>query len=300
MWIVRLALRRPYTVGVMAFLILIMGIMSIKSMFVDIFPVIDIPVVTMIWSYPGLSAVEMEKKVVLLSERGTSSSVNGVEHIESSSQPGIGILRVYFEKGTDIGSSIAQMAATANTSLKSMPPGIGPPVILQFNATNVPVAQLTMSSKTMTEDKIYDYGINFLRLRLFTIPGLATPAPFGGKTRQIIIDADPKALQAKGLSTVDVLNAVQASNIIIPAGTARIGEREYNVALNSSPDVVSDFNNIPVKTVDGQVVRLGEVAKVADAFADQINVVRVDRKRAAYLSILKKIKCIYTYSSGGG
>ncbi|MDR3679894.1 MAG: efflux RND transporter permease subunit [Flavipsychrobacter sp.] len=288
MWIVRLALRRPYTVGVMAFLILIMGIMSIKSMFVDIFPVIDIPVVTMIWSYPGLSAVEMEKKVVLLSERGTSSSVNGVEHIESSSQPGIGILRVYFEKGTDIGSSIAQMAATANTSLKQMPPGIGPPVILQFNATNVPVAQLTMSSKTMTEDKIYDYGINFLRLRLFTIPGLATPAPFGGKNRQIIIDADPKALQAKGLSTVDVLNAVQASNIIIPAGTARIGEREYNVALNSSPDVVSDFNNIPVKTVDGQVVRLGEVAKVADAFADQINVVRVDRKRAAYLSILKK------------
>jgi len=288
MWIVRLALRRPYTVAVMAFLILILGIMAIKAMMVDIFPVIDIPVVSIIWSYPGLSAAEMEKRVILLSERGTSSSVNGVERIESQSQPGIGIMRVYFEKGTDIGAAIAQMSATASTSLHSMPPGIQPPVILQFNATNVQVAQLTMSSKTLTEDKLFDYGLNFIRIRLFTIPGLSTPAPFGGKNREIVVDADPKAMQAKGLSPVDLLNALQASNLIIPAGNARIGTREYSVQLNSSPELVKDFENIPVKVVNGQVVRMGEVSKVSDAYADQVNVVRVDRHRAAYLSILKK------------
>ena len=288
MWIVRFALRRPYTVAVMAFLILIMGIMSIKAMMVDIFPVIDIPVVTVIWTYPGLSAAEMEKKVVLLSERGISTSVNGVSRIESQSQPGIGLLRVYFEKGADIGAAIAQMSATASTSLHSMPPGIQPPFILQFNATNVQVAQLTMSSKTLSEDKIFDYALNFIRIRLFTIPGLSTPAPFGGKNREIVVDGDPKAMQAKGLSPVDLLNALQASNLIIPAGTARIGSREYTVQLNSSPEQVKDFNDIPVKAVNGQIVRLGEVAKIADAFADQVNVVRVDRKRAAYLSILKK------------
>ncbi|MGN6566442.1 MAG: efflux RND transporter permease subunit, partial [Flavipsychrobacter sp.] len=263
-------------------------IMAIKAMMVDIFPVIDIPVVSVIWSYPGLSAAEMEKRVVLLSERGISSSVNGVERIESQSQPGIGLLRVYFEKGTDIGAAIAQMSATASVSLHSMPPGIQPPVILQFNATNVQVAQLTMSSKTLTEDKLFDYGLNFIRIRLFTIPGLSTPAPFGGKNREIVVDADPKAMQAKGLSPVDLLNALQASNLIIPAGNARIGSREYSVQLNSSPDRVKDFESIPVKVVNGQVVHLGEVSKVSDAYADQVNVVRVDRKRAAYLSILKK------------
>jgi len=288
MWIVRFALRRPYTIGVMAFLILMMGIMAIRSMMVDIFPVIDIPVVSVIWTYPGLSAAEMEKKVTYLSERGISSSVNGVERIESQSQPGIGILRVYFEKGSDIGAAIAQMSAVAGTSIHGMPPGIQLPVILQFNATNVPVAQITMTSKTLSEDKIFDYALNFIRLRLFTIPGLSTPAPFGGKQREIVVDADPKAMQANGLSPVDLLNALQNSNLIIPAGTARIGTREYNVQLNSSPDAVKEFEKIPVKWVNGQVVLLGQVAKIADGYADQTNVVRVDRKRAAYLCILKK------------
>jgi len=288
MWIVRLALRRPYTVGVMAFLILLMGIMAIKSMMVDIFPVIDIPVVSVIWTYPGLSASEMEKKVTYLSERGISSSVNGVERIESQSQPGIGILRIYFEKGTDIGAAIAQMSAVAGTSIHGMPPGIQLPVILQFNATNVPVAQITMTSKTMGEDKIFDYALNFIRLRLFTIPGLATPAPFGGKMREIVVDADPKGMQGYGLSPVDLLTALQNSNLIIPAGTARIGSREYNVQLNSSPDAVKEFEKIPVKWVNGQVVTLGQVAKISDGYADQTNVVRIDRQRAAYLCILKK------------
>jgi multidrug efflux pump subunit AcrB len=272
----------------MAFLILIMGILSIKSMNVDIFPVIDIPVVTEIWSYPGLSASEMEKRVTLLSERGISSSVNGVERIESVSQPGTAILRVYFQKGADIGSAIAQMSATAGTTLRLMPPGMTPPTILQFNASNVPVAQLTMKSKTLPEDKIFDYGLNFIRIRLFTVPGLATPAPFGGKQREIVVDVDPKATLAKGLSTMDVVNSLQTSNVIVPAGTARMGSREYNIMMNSSPDMVSQFNDLPVKTVNGEVVRMGEVARVYDGFADQVNVVRVDRRRAAYLSILKK------------
>jgi multidrug efflux pump subunit AcrB len=288
MWIVRLALRRPYSIGVMSLFILIMGILSIKSMIVDIFPVIDIPVVSMIWSYPGLSALEMERRVVLISERGTSTSVGGVDHIESQSQPGIGILKVYFQKGTDIGAAIAQMSATASTSLRSMPPGMTPPVILQFNASNVQVAQMTLKSKNLGEDKIYDYALNFIRVRLFTIPGLSSPAPFGGKTRMIMVDVDPRKLAAKGLSANDVLNALQASNIILPAGTTRIGKREYNIALNSSPLDVSQFNDIPIKVVNGQTVTIGDVGHASDSYADQYNVVRVDRGRAAYLSILKK------------
>lgn len=288
MWIVRLALRRPYTIAVMAMLILMMGILSIRAMLVDIFPSIDIPVVLVVWNYPGLSADDIEKRVIFLDERAISSTVNGVSKIESSSIPGIGILKVYFEPGADIGAAIAQMTAVSSTALRAMPPGMTPPVIIQYNATNVPVAQLTLSSKTLPEEKIFDYGLNFIRLRLFTIPGLATPAPFGGKNRQIMVDIDPRALSAKGLSPNDLLNALQSSNLIIPAGTARMGETEFNVALNSSPDNVKLFEQIPVKTVNGQTILLGDVAKVSDSYAEQSNIVRVDRSRAAYLTILKK------------
>jgi len=288
MWIVHLALRRPYTIAVGAFFILIMGILSIRSMLVDIFPVIDIPVVSMVWSYPGLSAEEMEKRVVLISERGVSTTVNGVERIESQSLPGIGYLKVYFQPGTDIGSAIAQMAAVSNTSVRNLPPGIQPPSILQFNASNLPVAQVTVSSKTITEEKMYDYALNFMRLRLFTIPGLSTPWPFGGKTRQIMVDVNPQALAAKGLSPGDIVTALQTSNVIIPAGTARIGTTEYNIALNSSPDDIAQFADIPVKIVNGIPVKMGDVAKISDSFADQTSIVRVNRSRATYLTILKK------------
>ncbi|PZR33693.1 MAG: RND transporter [Azospira oryzae] len=288
MWIVHLALRRPYTIAVGAFIILIMGILSIRSMLVDIFPVIDIPVVSMVWSYPGLSAEEMERRVVLISERGVSTTVNGVERIESQSMPGIGYLKVYFQEGTDIGAAIAQMAAVSNTSVRNMPPGMTPPAILQFNASNLPVAQLTVSSKTLTEEKLYDYGLNFMRLRLFTIPGLSTPFPFGGKSRQIMVNVNPQALTAKGLSPSDVVAALQTSNVILPAGTARLGGTEYNIAINSSPDDVSQFADIPVKIVNGIPVRLGDVAVVSDSYADQTNIVRVNRNRSTYLTILKK------------
>lgn len=288
MWIVRLALRRPYTVAVMALLILLMGVLSLRSMLVDIFPVIDIPVVSVVWSYPGLSADDIEKRVVFLDERAISTTVSGVSKIESSSIPGLGILHVYFEPGADIGAAIAQMTAVSSTALRAMPPGMTPPVILQYNATNVPVEQLTLSSKTLSESRIFDYALNFIRLRLFTIPGLSTPAPFGGTFRQIMVDIDPRALNAKGLSPNDVLNAIQQSNLIIPAGSARMGQIEYNVALNSSPASVKQFEQIPIKVVNGQPVLMGDVAKVSDSYAEQTNIVRVDRKRAAYLTILKK------------
>jgi len=288
MWIVRLALRRPYTVAVMSLLIIMMGFLSIKSMLIDIFPVIDIPVVIVVWNYPGLSANEIEKRVTFLSERAYSTTVNGISKIESQSIPGLSILKIYFEPGSDIGAAIAQISAVSGTALRAMPPGITPPTILQYNASNVPVTQLTLSSKTMSEDKIFDYGLNFIRLRLFNIPGLATPAPFGGKTKQVMIDIDPNALTGKGVSAGDVLSALQASNLIIPAGTARMGQTEYNVDLNSSPQSVKQFEDIPIKVVNGQVVLMGDVAKVSDSYAEQTNIVRVNQSRAAYLTILKK------------
>jgi multidrug efflux pump subunit AcrB len=287
MWIVRLALRRPYTIAVMCLLIFIMGMLSLSRMAVDIFPSIDIPVVAVVWSYNGLSAQEMERRVVLLSERSYSTSVNGIERIESQSIPGLGLLKVYFQPGTDIGGAIAQMTATSSTSLRQMPPGIMPPTIIQFNASNVPVTQVTLSSKTMPEQKIFDYGANFIRMRLFTIPGLSTPAPYGGKNRQISIEISPEALTAKGLATTDLISALQAANLIIPSGTARVGAREYSIQMNSSPTTVEQFQRIPLTVSQGQAVLLGDVAKVYDGYADQTNIVRVNGNRATYLSILK-------------
>jgi len=288
MWIVRYALRRPYSIAVAAIMIFIMGFLSIKSMLIDIFPVIDIPVVGVVWSYPGLSAEDMERRVVVISERAMSTIVGGIARIESQSIPGIGLLRVYFQPGTDIGAAIAQINAAMNTVLRSTPPGITPPVIVQFNASNVPVAQYTLTSDTLTEEKIYDYALNFIRIKLFTIPGLSVPAPYGGLQRQINIDVQPSELNSKGLSPNDVVNALVSSNIILPAGTARIGRYEYNVQVNSSPTFVPDFGNIPIKIVGGRPVLMGDVAKISDAYADQTNIVRVDGRRASYLNILRK------------
>jgi multidrug efflux pump subunit AcrB len=287
MWLVEGALRRPYTIAVMAILILVMGVLSLSRMVVDIFPAIDIPVVAVVWSYPGLPAEDMERRVVLISERAYSTTVNGIERIESQSIPGVGLMKIYFQPGADIGAAIAQISSVSSTILRIAPPGMNPPNVIQFNASNVPVAQITASSKTLPEEKIFDYGLNFIRVRLFTIPGLSSPAPFGGKSRQINLDIDPQALAAKGLSPADVVNALQASNVILPAGTARIADREYNVVLNNSPSLVEQFKAIPVRVVGGVPLTLGDVAKVADSFADQTNIVRVDGKRATYLAILK-------------
>jgi multidrug efflux pump subunit AcrB len=287
MWIVKLALRRPYTVAVMAILLVVMGILSATRMVIDILPAIDIPVVAVVWNYPGLSAEDMERRVVLISERAYSSSVDGIQRIESQSIPGIGLLKVYFQPDADIGGAIAQISSVSSSILRITPPGMQPPVVIRFNASNLPVAQLTMSSESLPEQQIFDYGLNFIRVRLFTIPGLSTPAPFGGKSRQINIDIDPRTLTALGLSPADVVNALQASNVILPAGTARIGGREYNVLTNGSPRAVAEFADLPVKVADGSPVLLGNIAHISDGFADQTSIVRVNGRRATYLAILR-------------
>jgi multidrug efflux pump subunit AcrB len=288
MWIVRLALRNPYTIAIGCFVLSLMALLSAQRMAVDIFPTIDIPVVAVVWTYPGMLPLDMEARVVLLSERNLSSTVDGVSRIESQSEYGVGLEKIYFQPGTNIATAIAQIVSSCQVAIKAMPPGITPPYVVQSNASNVPVAQVTLSSPTMPEQDIFDYGQNFLRLRLFTIPGLATPQPFGGKVREITIDVDPNSLNSKGLAAQDVLNALQQSNIILPAGTARIGNREYDVAMNSSPPNVPAFADIPIKVVNGALVKIGDVARVADGFAEQTNIVRVDGRRAAYLTILKK------------
>ena len=219
MWIVEWALRRPYTVAIMCLLMMVMGVLSLTRMVVDIFPAIDIPVVVVVWNYPGLPAEDMERRVVLISERAYSTTVNGIERIESQSIPGVGMLKVYFKPGTEIGAAIAQISAASSTLLRIAPPGMQAPTVIQFNASNVPVAQLTAESETLSEEKIFDYGLNFIRVRLFTIPGLSSPAPFGGRNRQINVDIDPRALAGAGLSPGDVVNALQASNVIVPAAS---------------------------------------------------------------------------------
>lgn len=285
--LVRLSLRRPYTSAIAAMLIVLLGALSITRMIVDIFPVIDIPVVLVVWNYPGLTTEDMERRVVFISERAYSTTVNGISRIESQSIPGVGILKVYFQPGTDIGGAIAQISSVNSSILRSAPPGMQPPGVIQFNASNVPVVQLTMSSNTLTEQQIFDYSLNFIRVKLFTIPGLSTPGPFGGKQRQMNVDVDPSLLTAKGLSLNDVVNALQSSNVIVPAGTARIGERTYNVQLNSSPSAVDRFNALPIGVFDGVPVTIGDVGHVSDSFATQTNIVHVNGKRAVYLAILK-------------
>ena len=288
MWIVRLALRRPYTTAVFCMLILLMGVLSTSRMLVDIFPSIDIPVVSVVWSYQGLTPEEMERRVVFLSERAYSTTVGGVERIESQSIQGTGLLKIYFQPGTDIGSAIAQISSVNASILRIMPPGMTAPAVIQFNASNVPVVQLTAQSDTLPEQQLADYAINFIRVRLFTIPGLSTPAPFGGKFRQVSVDIDPAKLAARGLSPADVVTALTSENVITPAGIAKMGGREVAVLTNSNIAAIDQFNRVPIKVVGGAPVLLGDVARISDGFADQTNIVRINGHRATYLAILKK------------
>jgi multidrug efflux pump subunit AcrB len=287
MWIVRLALRRPYTVLTMCLLVVLFGAIAVGRMQRDILPTIDIPVVIVIWSYPGLTAEEVERRIVYITERALSTTVGGISHVESQSLSGIGLVKAYFEEGTDIGSAVAQITSVCNTILRILPPGIQPPSILQYNVSNVQVAQLTVSGD-VPEQELFDYGLNFLRVRLFTIPGLSTPAPYGGRSRQVMVDVDLRRAAAKGLSAQDVANALLQQNVIIPAGVARIGSVEYDVSLNASPERIPEFNQLPIKVVEGAIVRLGDVAFVHDGFAVQQNIVRVDGRRATYLALLRK------------
>jgi multidrug efflux pump subunit AcrB len=285
--LVRVALRRPYTMAIAALLIMLMGVLSVSRMIVDIFPTIDIPVVFVAWSYNGLSAEDMERRVVLVAERSYSTTVNGVDHIESLSIPGTGILKIYFQQGSDIGAAIAQISAQSNAILRIAPPGMSPPNIIQFNASNVPVVQVALESKTLPEQQLSDWANNFLRTRLFTIPGVSIPGAYGGKNRQIIVEVDAAKAATKGLAQMDIVNALGTTNVIIPAGIARIGPKEYNVQLNSSPQLVAQFNDLPVGMRDGIPVLLSDVAKVSDSFSQQTNIVRINGQRASFIPILK-------------
>jgi multidrug efflux pump subunit AcrB len=287
-WIVRLALRNPLSVAVFSLVILIMGVFSAATMLVDIFPVIDLPVVAVVWSFPGLTAQEVEERIVTVCERAFSTTVSGISRIESQSIPGTGNIRVYFQPGTEMGTAVSQISATSEVILRILPPGITPPNILPFNASNVPVAQLTVSGKSLTEFALFDYSLNFIRLVLFTVPGLSTPAPYGGATRQINVDVDPALANSRGVSAQDVVNTLQSSNLIIPAGDARLGPLDYNVTMNASPGEVAEFSRMPIKVVGNRPVTIGDVAKVEDAAADQTNIVRINGQRATFLNILKK------------
>jgi len=287
MWIVRLALRRPLSVAVMALLMLVMGVLSFTMMNVDIFPAINLPVVMVVWSYPGLNAVDMERRLVIISERAYSTTVDGIEHIESESILGIGILKVYFQPGSDIGAAIAQIDSVSETILRQAPIGTTAPNIISYNAANVPVAQLNIYSETLSQQQLFDYGLNFIRLQLFTIPGFSSPAPIGGVQRAVVVNLDPKQMYANGLSPVDIGNALSTTNVVIPSGTARMGNYEYDVDLNMNPTKVSEFNRLPIRVTNGIPIFLGDIAPVSDTHQPQSNVVRIDGRPATFLLVIK-------------
>jgi multidrug efflux pump subunit AcrB len=287
MWIVRLALRRTYTFVVVAMLIAVLGAVSIYRMSTDIFPNIDIPIVSVVWQYAGMPADEIESRIIYLNERVLTASVNDIEHIESQSLDGVGVIRIYFQPGAKVAEAEAQVTATCQTLLKLMPPGITPPYIVRYSATSVPIVQIAVSSDTLTEQQILDYCANFVIQQLGTVQGARVPQPWGGKQRQVMVYLDPEGMYGRGVSPNDVATAIGNQNLIVPAGTAKIGATEYNVRINSSPDLIDQFNAIPVKTVNGIPVYLRDVAHVADGFAVQTNVVRRDGRRAILMTVLK-------------
>jgi multidrug efflux pump subunit AcrB len=287
MWIVRLALRRPYTFLVMAILIGIMGGLSIVTTPTDIFPYINIPMVGVIWNYSGMSPDDMARRVLFVSERAMTTTVNNIERIEATAYNGVGLIRVYMQQGTNVDLAVAQVTAVSQTLLRTMPPGIFPPLIVQTDASSVPILQLGLSSGTLTEQQLYDYGQNFVRTRLSTIPGISVPLPYGGKVREVMVDLDPDALYGKGLSATDISNALDLQNLILPTGTVKVGTREYLIRLNSSPELISAMNDIPIKTVNGAPVYMRDVGQVRDGYQVQTNMVRIDGGLASLLTVLR-------------
>jgi multidrug efflux pump subunit AcrB len=287
MGIVRFALRFPHTFYVVAALILFLGGVASYSMRTDIFPEINIPVVTVIWSYTGLSTPEMEQRVTTYSQYSISANVNGIKNIEAQTMAGLSVQKIYFQPDVNIDLAIAQIVAGTNAIRALMPPGIQPPIIVQFNASSVPVLQISLSSDSLSEQQLYDYGIYRMRQQLAPIPGVTLPTPAGGKYRQIMVDIDPTKLVAKGLTPLDVVNAVNAQNLTLPSGTAKIGTKQYAVLTNATPSSIADLNNIPIKVVNGATVFVKDVGQVHDGWLVQQNVVRKDGQRSVLLSIIK-------------
>ena len=290
MWIVRLALRRPYTFVVVSLLIAILGVAAIITMPVDIFPYIDIPVVSIVWNYNGLSPEEMEKRMVASFERSMTTSVNDIEHIESQAYTGVSVTRVYFQPNAKVELALAQITALSQTLLRPMPPGTLPPSIIKYDASSVPILQLGLQSDTMSEQELFDMGQNFIRTQLAIIQGAAVPLPYGGKFRQVMIDLNPDQLTSKGLSASDVSSAMGNQNLIFPAGTVKIGDKDYQVRTNSSPRDMAELNMMPLRVVNGATVYLKDVAQVRDGYSVQTSVVRTNGRRGALLTVLRNGK----------
>src|ERR1700720_1163401 len=288
MWIVRLALRRPYTFVVVAILIVIMGTLAIFRTPTDIFPNINIPVVSIIWTFNGLVPEDMADRIVSITERALTTTVDNIEHVESQSLNGIAVVKVFLQPTANIQRGIAQITAVSQTQLRQLPPGTTPPLILAYSASSVPVLQLALSGQGLSEQQLNDYGLNFIRTQIVTIPGAAVPYPYGGKQREVQVDLNPAALQSKGLSPLDVVNAITAQNLILPSGTSKIGLKEYNVDIaNAAPETIAQLNRIPIKTVGTTTIYIGDVAWVRDGFPPQTNIVRVNGQRSALITVQK-------------
>jgi CzcA family heavy metal efflux pump len=290
MWIVRLALARPYTFVVLALVIVLLTPVVLMRTPTDIFPEINIPVITLVWTYTGLEPQEMEQRITSNSERSVTTLVNDVEHIESQSLNGISVVKIYFQPTANVQVALAQTTAIAQTILKSLPPGTTPPLVAIFSASTVPVIQIGLTSDSLSEQQLFDFGNNFIRTQLATVQGAALPFPYGGKQRTISVDIDSASLQSKGLSPVDIVNAVNAQNLILPTGTVKLGSLEYLVEMNGSPLTVDGLNDLPVKTVNGATIYMKDVAHIRDGFTPQTNVVRVNGQRGVLMS---------TYKTGG-
>ena len=287
MWIVRIALNRPYTFVVLAVLILFVGPLAIARTPTDIFPAIDIPVVACVWGYGGMSADELSSRIVTNFERGLTTTVNDIEHIESVTLRGTSVVKVFFQPGARTESAVAQITAVSQSVLRQLPPGTTAPFIITYNASTVPILQLGLSGAGLSEQQLYDLGVNFMRTQLATIQGASIPQPYGGKQPQIVVDLDPASLQAKGLAPTDVVNAIATQNLILPGGTSKIGGLEYDVRLHGSPDRVEELNDLPIRMVSGSPIYIRDVAHVRNGYPPQTNIVRVNGQRAAMLTVMK-------------
>jgi multidrug efflux pump subunit AcrB len=287
MWIVRLALRKPYTFVVLAIVILILGPLAILRTPTDVFPTINIPVVSVIWNYTGLNPTEMSNRIVSVTERSLTTTVDDIQHIESQSLRGVAVVKIFFQPSARIERAIAQVTAVSQTQLRQLPPGTTPPLVISYSASSVPIMQLALSGHRLSEQQLNDYALNFIRTRLVTVEGAAIPYPYGGKQRQVQVDLDIAALQARGLSPLDVVNAISAQNLILPGGTSKIGPYEYDVDINGSPVTVAELNDLPIRTTGSNTIYIRDVAHVRDGSPPQTNLVRVNGQRASLLTIQK-------------
>jgi multidrug efflux pump subunit AcrB len=287
MWIVRIALSRPYTFVVFALIIFILSGVAIMRTPMDIFPNIDIPVVAVDWTYTGLNPEELEGRLTSTYERVLTATVDNIEHIESTTVNGQAIVKIFLQRGASLDTANAQITAESQNILRQLPPGTLPPLIINYSASSVPVLQLGLSGKGLSEQQLNDLGQNFLRTQLVTVPGAVVPYPYGGKPRQVMINLVPRQMQAKGVSPIDVLNAVTNQNLVLPSGTVKVGEFEYDTSVNSSPRTVEELNDLPIKVVGNATIYLKDVATVSDGYAPQTNIVRQDGRRGVLLTVLK-------------